>query len=101
MLKEDFDEIKELVQELNKEDVDILVKLLRYQPLSPLTFDDNEWTEYIDGHYQNKILPGLFKDSKDDEPYYIGGVICVNQEGVSYGCSKVRIKGVKTVYIKL
>ena len=34
--------------------VNLLSKLLKYEPLTPLTGEDWEWTEYADGRFQNK-----------------------------------------------
>lgn len=99
MLKEDFDEIKNLIEPLGEEDIDILTKLLKYLPLSPLTLEDDEWIEYIDNHCQNKRLSGLFKDEKEGNPYYINAVTCVNQNGISFNAGMVWIKDTNKYYL--
>lgn len=56
-----------------------LQKLLRFKPLSPLTGEDDEWTEVtrISGypHFQNKRCSSIFKDGKDGEAYDIDGKV--------------------------
>lgn len=56
-----------------------LEKLLRFKPLSPLTGEDDEWTDVaeISGkpHYQNKRCGSVFKDGKDGEAYDIDGKV--------------------------
>ena len=49
---------------------------LHFRALSPLTLDEDEWgdlLEYGDGkaHYQNKRNSAVFKDKKDNRPYYL------------------------------
>lgn len=49
---------------------------LHFRALSPLTLDEDEWSDlrdYGDGrvYYQNKRNSGVFKDEKDNKPYYI------------------------------
>lgn len=53
--------------------VNCLEKLLRYQPLSPLTGEDDEWTEVGDGVYQNKRCGRVFKEN--GEAYDIDGIV--------------------------
>lgn len=56
-----------------------LQKLLRFKPLSPLTGEDDEWTDVssISGvpHYQNKRCSSVFKDGKDGQAYDIDGKV--------------------------
>jgi hypothetical protein len=53
--------------------VNCLDKLLRYEPLSPLTGEDDEWNEVGDGVYQNKRCSRVFKEN--DEAYDIDGIV--------------------------
>lgn len=52
-----------------------LKKLLNFKPLSPLTGEDDEWSDVtkISGvpHYQNKRCSSVFKDGKDSQAYDI------------------------------
>ena len=65
-----------------------LEKLLRFKPLSPLTGEDDEWSDVteISGvpHYQNKRCSSVFKDGKDGEAYDIDAKVfwewCKDQE---------------------
>ena len=56
-----------------------LHKLLKFKPLSPLTGEDDEWTEVsqISGypHFQNKRYGSVFKDGKDGNAYDIDGKV--------------------------
>lgn len=56
-----------------------LQKLLRFKPLSPLTGEDDEWSDVtaISGvpHYQNKRCGSVFKDGKDGQAYDIDGKV--------------------------
>jgi hypothetical protein len=56
-----------------------LQKLLRFKPLSPLTGEDDEWSDVssISGvpHYQNKRCSSVFKDGKDGQAYDIDGKV--------------------------
>jgi hypothetical protein len=42
----------------------ILEKLLRYEPLSPLTFESDEWFESRDGIYQNRRKFTVFSNDE-------------------------------------
>lgn len=42
----------------------VVERLMRFQPLTPLTGDDSEWTEVTEGQWQNKRCPSVFKDSE-------------------------------------
>lgn len=57
--------------------INILEKLLRYEPLSPLTGEDSEWTAIDYGDeiaYQNKRCGRIFKDT-DGRAYDIDGKV--------------------------
>lgn len=70
--------------------LNILDKLLRYVPLTPLTGDDDEWTELNYGDdisYQNKRCPSVFKD-KNGNAYNCEGKVFSNDEGRSWYTNK-------------
>ena len=50
-----------------------LEKLLRYEPLSPLTGEDDEWIQVDENLYQNKRCSRVFKD--EDGAYDIDGIV--------------------------
>ena len=56
-----------------------LKRLLNFKPLSPLTGEDEEWSEVtqISGypHFQNKRCGSVFKNGKDGEAYDIDGIV--------------------------
>jgi len=58
--------------------INIIKKVLMFKPLSPLTGEDDEWTnvrDYGDNpHYQNKRLSSVFKDANGDV-YNIDGKV--------------------------
>ena len=68
--------------------INILQKLLQWEPLSPLTGEDDEWnnvSEYSEGEtYQNKRLSRVFKNGKDGRAYDINGKVFVEPNGASY-----------------
>jgi hypothetical protein len=64
--------------------INILQKLLRWEPLSPLTGEDDEWEEYEDGTFQNKRLSRVFKYGKDGKAFDIRGKVFVYPDGCSY-----------------
>lgn len=64
--------------------ISILQKLLRFEPLSPLTGEDDEWCEVSDGLFQNKRLSRVFKNGKDGQAFDIDGKVFVEPDGHSY-----------------
>lgn len=63
-------------------------KLANYEPLSPLTFADDEWNENDfggDTSFQNKRNSAVFKDSKDAKPHYIDAYTMCGETGVWNG----------------
>lgn len=59
--------------------LNILTKILKFKPISPLTGEDDEWTDVSERggtiHYQNKRCSSVFKDGKDGEAYDIDGKV--------------------------
>jgi len=70
--------------------IGILQKLLRWEPLLPLTGEDDEWYEK-DGFFQNKRCSRVFKDRKDGQAYDIRGKVFVEPDGVSYTSRDSRV----------
>lgn len=50
-------------------------KLSRFKPISPLTGNDDEWYESMDGIFQNKRNSAVFKDGKDGKAYFIDAYV--------------------------
>ena len=64
----------------------ILKKLLAYEPLTPLTGEDDEWFEAADGVFQNKRCSRVFKqaDRFDGQAYDLNGRVFVEPDGSAY-----------------
>lgn len=72
--------------------LEILNRLLKYKPLTPLTGNDSEWediTQYgsNDTCYQNKRYPAVFKD-KDGKAYDVESKIFSDDNGHTWYTSK-------------
>lgn len=64
--------------------INMFEKLARFQPLTPLTGEDNEWNEVSSGLYQNKRCSNVFKDTKNGKAYDIEGKIFKEEDGTCY-----------------
>ena len=76
--------------------ISILQKLLRFEPLSPLTGEDDEWNDVSDLFedeevYQNKRLSRVFKDGKDGQAYDNRGKVFVEPDGCCYTSRDSRV----------
>jgi hypothetical protein len=54
-------------------------KLVKYEPLIPITGNTEEWMEVSEGLFQNKRLGGLFKEN--GRVYYLDAIIFVDENG--------------------
>ena len=61
----------------------MLEKLLRYEPLSPLTGEADEWSEVIPGTFQNKRCSRIFKmaDLFNGQAYDLNGIVWQDERG--------------------
>jgi hypothetical protein len=77
--------------------INILTKLMKFKPLSPLTGEDDEWNLVSDGDWQNKRCSSVFK-GVDGSCYNIDGKVfwewyrdedgqAVKSYYTGYGCS--------------
>lgn len=66
--------------------INILTRLLKQSFVTPLTGEDDEWTEVAEGIYQNKREGSIFKDQFkfDGKPYYIDGKAFSNDNGETW-----------------
>lgn len=62
--------------------IGIFEKLARFEPLTPLTGDDDEWNEVGDGVFQNKRCSHVFKEN--GAAYDIEGKIFREPDGVCF-----------------
>lgn len=75
--------------------INILNKLLKHEPLSPLTGKADEWedvTKYFDGKptYQNKRYSSVFKSAKGI--FDNNGKVFIDKDGCSYTSKDSRVK---------
>lgn len=63
--------------------LDIFEKLSRYEPLTPLTGEEDEWFEYSPGEYQNKRCSRVFKKA-GKQAYDIDGKVFRTKTQGSY-----------------
>lgn len=77
-----------------KATLDLFNKVANWEPIQPLMGTDDEWTEHIDGCFQNKRCSRVFKDRKDDPAYDIDGRVFRDSNGAYFTDknSKVYIK---------
>lgn len=50
-------------------------KLLAYENLEPILCVDSEWNEVGKNVFQNKRLSSVFKDSKNEDPYFLDAIV--------------------------
>lgn len=66
----------------------ILEKLLRYEPLAPLTGEASEWVEVAEQNgmplFQNKRCGRIFREGIDGLAYDIDGKVFVEPDGCAY-----------------
>lgn len=65
--------------------------LVRFEPLSPLTGEDSEWTEVGEDTFQNNRCSEVFKEGKDGEAYWINGKIFRDKSGCTYTNKNSRV----------
>lgn len=64
-------------------------KLMRFEPLTPLTGEDGEWNGLGDGWQQNRRCSHVFKEN--GEAYDSRGKVFRHPDGVSYTCHESRV----------
>jgi len=65
-------------------------KLARFEPISPLTGEDDEWCEVGDGLFQNRRCSAVFK-SEVVGAYWIEGKVFRDPDGSMYTNSESRV----------
>lgn len=74
--------------------VEILVDLLSYRPLSPLTGEDSEWQDISDISedpiFQNKRCPSVFM-GVDGVPYDVNGKVFIDPDGSAYSSHESKV----------
>lgn len=69
--------------------ISVLEKLLRFEPLTPLTGDEDEWTEVADGVFQNRRCSHVFREN--GEAYDIDGRVFREPNGACYTSRDSRV----------
>ena len=64
--------------------LNVFQRLARFEPLSPLTGEDSEWTETSKDVFQNNRCGEVFKNGKDGEAYWINGKVFREPNGCAY-----------------
>ena len=64
--------------------LNLFAQLAKFNPISPLTGNDDEWNEVGENAFQNNRDGEVFKQGKDGTPYWIHGKIFVEKKS---GCS--------------
>ena len=74
--------------------ISIFNKLARFEPLTPLTGQDDEWMEVAEGVYQNVRCSHVFRDVKvfDGKPYDIDGRVFREPDGSCHTTSLSRVQ---------
>ena len=100
MQKKMEDDILEIVEVFSKQGhsgfsasyaIHILEKVLRFQPISPLTGQDSEWNDVSEfsgmetgTFFQNNRCSRVFKDITTNEVYDIEGIIWEDEDGCTF-----------------
>lgn len=69
--------------------INLFSKLALFEPVSPLTGEDEEWREVEGGSYQNTRCSHVFKDEKG--AYDLEGKVFIDPDGTSWTSSDSRI----------
>jgi hypothetical protein len=70
--------------------IDLFSTLAKWEPLTPLTGADDEWTEVSDGLWQNKRCSHVFK-GEDGRAYDIEGRIFSDPDGACFTSRDSRV----------
>lgn len=71
--------------------VNIIESICRFEPLTPLTGEDDEWNEVGSGVFQNRRKSDVFKES-DGKAYWSNGRIFRDPNGVTYTSRDSRVE---------
>lgn len=62
----------------------IFSKVAAFQPLKPLTGEDDEWTDVSEEYYQNKRNYAVFKEKATGRSYFLDAIVWKTQNGGHY-----------------
>jgi hypothetical protein len=65
---------------------DLIAKLMRYEPLGPLTGESSEWNQVGEGVWQNNRCSHVFKqlDRFDGQAYDLDGIVWRDPDGFTF-----------------
>lgn len=70
--------------------ISLFERVARFEPLTPLTGDDDEWNEVGEGEYQNRRCSHVFKGA-DGRAYDIDGKVFREPSGACFTSSESRV----------
>lgn len=73
--------------------VEWFIQLMRNIPIAPLTGEDDEWSEYETGEFQNKRCSAVFKEGT--KAYYLDAVVFNDKNGMGTFTGSVLIDGAR------
>jgi hypothetical protein len=81
-------------------------RTLLFEPLSPITGEESEWNSRVADteSYQNNRLSSVFKDKKNNKPYYLFAITWKTQNGTTWNGSALKNDGTRATsrqYVKL
>ena len=71
--------------------ISIFERIARYEPLTPLTGEPDEWNEVGHGVYQNRRCHSVFKDGADSQAYNAEGRIFREPNGSHFISRESRV----------
>lgn len=74
--------------------ISLVDRLWSWKPLTPLTGEDDEWTDELDTNgstWQNKRYSAVFKNRETGECYDVEGRIFAEPDGVKFTCRESRV----------
>jgi len=66
--------------------ISLFQRLSKFQPLTPLTGEDDEWMEVTENTFQSKRCPTVFKEG--NETYDLDSKVYVLPDGSKYGAKR-------------
>lgn len=64
--------------------LNLFKKLAKFEPITPLTGNDDEWAEVSDDTYQNKHCGSVFKKGKEGKAYWLNAYVFRDPEGCTF-----------------
>lgn len=94
-------DIEDMVMALSEEHRKDLITLLNYDNLTPLTLEDDEWSDVTSLwgddilRFQNNRKFSIFKEGKDGRPYSVADILCIDEDEEVYTRHAFVIDGIE------